>query len=178
MHAVLLALLLILPAQILPSKQGPDPKGTSGNVAPHLVCTVCGERNYNIKDDGRRDADGLPIAWCSSCKRDTSQKPSNGGSADGLKPSTSKSRATGRGRLVLPSTYPGEAGGAAPPAQPTKTVTVPPPRSVPPDKLLREPAGSAAFVLAELKKTKKVDDALAQRAAQSLIDLGDDGFLA
>ena len=104
LNAVLLGLLL-LPAQILPSKQGADPKSTSGNVAPHLVCTICGERNYNIKDDGRRDPQGLPIAWCSTCKRDTPQKPSTGGSADGLQPSVSKNKqGTGRGKLVLPST--------------------------------------------------------------------------
>lgn len=182
MHAVLLGFLLLLPSQILPSKQGADPKGTSGNVAPHLVCTICGERNYNIKDDGRRGADGLPIAWCSSCKRDTPQRPSTGGdSVDGLKPSTTKSRATGRGRLVLPS---GNAGDAGPRGEPQRssgssgTLILQPAKSVAPDKLLREPGGSAAFVLAELKKTRKVDAALVERAAQSLLALGDDGFRA
>jgi hypothetical protein len=38
------------------------------------------------------------------------------------------------------------------------------------------PGGGSAFVLAELKKTRKVDEALVERAAQSLLALGDDGF--
>ena len=51
----------------------PKPQA-KGNVAPYLVCSVCGERNYTAVHDGRHDKDGNPIAWCNTCKRDTSQR--------------------------------------------------------------------------------------------------------
>ena len=162
--------------QIPPTKDGPSSKG--GNVAPHLVCTVCGSRNYNIRDDGRRDAEGLPIVWCSTCKRDTSQRPSSGGGSDGI-PSTSKpkSKVTGKGgRLILPATYPGDpqtAGAGRPEGArpPESTGTFAPGSSL-------EGASPAAFVLAEVRRQKKVDENLTRRAVESLLGLGEDGLAA
>src|SRR6185369_11589556 len=98
---------------VLPGKPAEDPKEKPGNVAPHLVCKLCGERNYNARDDGRRDKDGNVIAFCSRCQKDTSQV------APGPK---SKSPGSGGGGLILPKnpTAPaGPKGGAAPPPSST-----------------------------------------------------------
>ena len=40
-----------------------------GNLVPHLVCAVCGERNYVAKLD-RPQPDGTYTAWCAPCRRD------------------------------------------------------------------------------------------------------------
>ncbi len=161
--------------QVPPTKDPPPSKG--GNVAPHLVCTVCGSRNYNLKDDGRRDPQGLPIAWCSTCKRDTPQRPSTGSGSEGI-PSTTKpkSKATGKGgRLLLPPTHSGDSDGvdAPAPARPPETTPKFGPRDRPLDNL-----SPAAFVLAEVRRQKKVDENLSRRAVESLLSLGEDGLAA
>src|SRR5258707_14932819 len=86
-------------AQITPNgERSSNGKDKQGNLAPHLVCTVCGERNYNLHDNGKRDDQGRVIAWCSRCKRDTSQRQPESGT-------TSTGKAMGKGgRLVLPTT--------------------------------------------------------------------------
>ena len=163
--------------QILPSKDTPASK-QGGNVAPHLVCTVCGARNYNMKDDGRRDVDGLPIAWCSTCKRDTSQRPSTTAGTEGVPPTPKgKSKVTGKGgRLILPPSYPGEsptAGGGGSVRAPESSGKL-----ASRDRAADEGLSPAAFVLAEVRRQKKVDENLSRRAVQSLLGLGEDGLAA
>jgi HEAT repeat protein len=165
--------------QIPPTKDPPPAKG--GNVAPHLVCTICGSRNYNIKDDGRRDPQGLPIAWCSNCKRDTPQRPTTtaGGGSEGI-PSTTKpkSKVTGKGgRLVLPPTNPADSEGGAETPAPMRPLE-PTGKMSPRERAAAENLSPAAFVLAEVRRQKKVDENLTRRAVESLLSLGEDGLAA
>lgn len=158
-------------AQIAGAGQKPaDLKQRAGNLAPHLVCTICGERNYNLHDDGRRDDQGRVIAWCSHCKRDTSQR-----AAEGAAQPTSK--ATGKGgRLVLPTTLPPLPG--APEAARSAEKSAPAAAS-PATRAGGNPAADpASFILGEVRKLTNVDDTLAMRAVDSLLALGPDGIAA
>jgi HEAT repeat protein len=150
---------------VLPGQKGGESKEKAGNLAPHLVCTVCGERNYNLHDDGRRDEAGHVIAWCSHCKRDTAQNPpSTGGSGE---KTVKMSQATSR-RLVLPQGATGTESGKPSTAQ------------VPPATKGTGPAssGPAAFILSEVRRLKNPEDSLGQRAVESLLALGPDGIQA
>jgi len=168
-----LALGLALPVHaqvVLPGQKPADPKEKPGNLAPHLVCVVCGERNYNLHDDGRRDDEGRVIAWCAHCKRDTSQRPPETPAA---------SKASGKsGRLVLP--------GAVPPAAPA---TNDPASAHPAEKAAAAGtanahtstsavSGPAGFIYAEVRRMKNADNSLALRAVDSLLALGPDGIAA
>jgi HEAT repeat protein len=161
---------------ILPGKGQEAKKEKGGDLAPHLVCAVCGERNYNLHDDGRRDEQGLVIAWCVHCKRDTSQRPPDPPRA------TSSGKAMGKGgRLVLPTKPLAPVGdrpetlpsGPAPSA-PTARVTTGSASSSAAPKTNRP----AAFIFAEVKRLKRVDDSLALRAVESLLALGPEGLAA
>jgi HEAT repeat protein len=169
---VLAAVIPFARAQIAASGQKPgDSKSKAGNLAPHLVCTICGERNYNLHDDGRRDDQGRMIAWCSHCKRDTSQRSSEGASQSG-------SKATGKGgRLVLPTSLPPLPDTSGPPAAPE--AARPAEKGATAARASGTPAaGPASFILGEVKKLNNVDDTLAMRAVDSLLALGPEGVAA
>ncbi len=151
-------------AQITPNgERSSNGKDKQGNLAPHLVCTVCGERNYNLHDNGKRDDQ--------RCKRDTSQRQPESGT-------TSTGKAMGKGgRLVLPTTPLPAPGTAESPRAPEKSA------ASPADTASNRAGGSsssgpAAFILTEVRRLKSVDDSLAQRAVESLLALGPEGIEA
>jgi len=150
---------------VLPGQREPAQKG--GDVAPHLVCSACGERNYAYHDEGRRDDQGLVVTWCPRCKRDTSQRPSD---STGAGPG----QTTGAGgKLILPSAIPSK-GKARPELPPPRRSTAPAGR----DPREKATGGQAAFILDELKRLRNPDDSLATRAVESLLALGPPGIAA
>jgi HEAT repeat protein len=176
-------------AQIsLPPKKS-EPKG---NVAPFLVCTVCGQRNYVSAHSGRRDKDDNEIAWCEKCKRDTSQRT---GQAD------DKKHAKSGGNLRLPSSSdqappsnapaasaPNATGaaGAAPIANGATTPSsvahgnsrTSAANEVSVDDVLARTTGAAGFIFTEVRKAQSFDDHLARKAVDSLLALGVPGVEA
>ena len=48
--------------------------GKGGSVAPHLVCAVCGDRNYTTPIDPSA-AGGVQEAWCNTCTRSRPHSP-------------------------------------------------------------------------------------------------------
>jgi HEAT repeat protein len=160
----------------------PPKKETKGNVAPYLVCTICGERNYTSFHDGRRDKEGNEIAWCNKCKRDTAQRSSQSAPADEKK----------RGNLHLPPTAP-PTSGATPdspgspdsPDLPGARATAPQhdkaaetADAVPPENTSARVTGAAAFIFGEVRKAQTIDDRIALKAVDSLLALGDPGLVA
>jgi len=164
---VLCAALPLCAQVVLPGQKPQDAKEKAGNLAPHLVCVVCGERNYNMHDDGRRDDEGRVIAWCSHCKRDTSQRPPDNAGA---------SKASGKGgRLVLPAA-PAPAAGEPATARPgPKAAATGAPAARANTSSI---SGPAAFIYAEVRRMKNADNSLALRAVDSLLALGADGIAA
>jgi HEAT repeat protein len=166
----------------------PKPQA-KGNVAPYLVCSVCGERNYTAAHDGRRDKDGNPIAWCNTCKRDTSQRSAGTESetkkkgkeaAGGLRlppaqPDASDAAASGAG-ATAPSPGAGPAAGAN--AAASAKAAPPAPAAAADDASAAKIGGAAGFIFTEVRKAQGIDDHIVTKAVESLTALGDPGLAA
>lgn len=138
-----------------PGSIGGENSGT-GNLAPHLVCTVCATRNYGA-DRSRPHESGGFTSWCSNCQRDRLQ--------------TVNQRARGdSGGLDLPSS------GAKPtPLQPVNAQQ--PPLVPAPAPAERAPAakGQAEFIYQQISDTRETTGSLVDQAVESLINLGEEG---
>lgn len=138
-------------------ERGREPRG---NVAPHLVCTVCGERNYTTAiqygaEDGRQDA------WCAVCRA--------------WRPHLLPLGPQGSPGVDLPATpvrtsaEPAPApGGEARPRTGVAAMDAPPP-AVP---------GAAAFIFDQVAKASRLDDPLVRQAPDGLLALGAPGLEA
>lgn len=173
-----LALAPTAAAQIqLPSR----PEKPRGNTTPHYVCTVCGERNYNVPSSARVDEQGRPLAYCAKCGKDT---PHKGDAPEpGLSTSTGATERN-QGGLRLP---PGgelpkrpEAPRAGNPAEAGPSAPLKPdaPPTAAPQGAPALGGGPAAFVFGELGKVKSIDDPLLAKALESLASQGDAGLAA
>jgi len=135
-------------------------KKPRGDTVPHLVCSICYERNYTTKIDYGAE-NGLQTARCSVCRRDTPHK---------LPPKKGKQQS-----LDLPiaprSTKRGE---SAPPLDPGARTKPSTERAESP----RVPSSAAELILREVRRVRKVDDPIATSAAVSLNALGDAGLVA
>ena len=73
-----LALGVALPAHaqvVLPGQKPAEAKEKPGNLAPHLVCVVCGERNYNTNNKKRTTPEKLEFSkYFSRCRKHTDHK--------------------------------------------------------------------------------------------------------
>ncbi len=162
-------------AQVELPKQ--NPARANGHIASFLVCRTCGQRNYVSARDGRRDEEGFEIAWCSTCQRDTAQKPPD------RMPGLSASGREGAGGLSLPS--PGRA----------MVRPQPPPSNSPPTTAAKEAASAAvvssaetppsvdatqraaaAAIVADLARLRDHADPVVVRAAEQLTALQDAGL--
>lgn len=195
------ALASVVPAQIsLPPKSNTAGKG---NVAPYLVCNVCGQRNYTSVRDGRRDKEGNEIAWCDKCGRDTAQRSgqapadkANGNEGGNLRlpPPATGSTATpatsgppAAPQAAPPVGPPGPIGpnppGATEAPGPTNAAAPPDARPGPGDARARDEtaaraSGAAGFIFGEVRKAQGPDDRLAAKAVESLLALGEPGLAA
>jgi len=166
--ATALALALAAPAVAqldLPDKGGKDTtppglkKDTSGDVAPHLTCTVCYEPNYTARIDWEAK-DGYQNTYCKVCQAPRLHRVPKQGA-----------RKRGRG-IDLPD---GER--AAPPAP-----VVDQPESGP-VVLDQDPAEArlsraAEEILVALDRANSVDDPIALQAGETLLSLGGPGRVA
>ncbi len=162
-------------AQVELPKQ--NPARASGHIASFLVCRTCGQRNYVSARDGRRDEEGFEIAWCSTCQRDSAQKP-----PDRL-PGLSASGREGVGGLSLP--LPGRAV-----VRPQRPAPSPPPAPAAQEVAHVAAASSAeaqpsvdaaqrataAAIFAGLARVRDHSDPRVVRAAEQLIALQDAGL--
>lgn len=166
--ATALALVLAAPAVAqldLPDKGGKDTtppglkRGTAGDVAPHLTCTVCYEANYTARIDWEAK-DGYQNTYCKVCQAPRlHQVPKQGAGKNG------------RG-IDLPA---GERD--APPAP----VAEAPPAT--PIVLDQDPAQdqltrAAEEILTVLDRVKSVEDPIALQAGETLLSLGGPGRVA
>lgn len=67
------------PAPELPERN----HSTGRSLVPHLLCSVCGERNYTSARD-RPTEGGFFMAFCSSCKRDCIHRASSSSGGSGI----------------------------------------------------------------------------------------------
>lgn len=157
-------------AQIQLPSQSDKPKG---NVVPHHECTVCGTRNYNVPSTAKLDEQGLPIAFCATCKKEVAFRPSEAG-----EPKKPARGAQGTGRLRLPPTD------GNPPDAPAQTGPVAaakegePANANPAAPKTADGAkdgGPTAFVFAEVAKARELADPLVGQAVDSLCGMGDAG---
>lgn len=135
----------------------------SGNIAPYLVCTVCGERNYTAPIDPNAQ-NGLQAALCVVCQSGTVHKlPEPAvGAGGGLELSAKRITNIGPGEVAT--------------SEVDVRVEAEPP---PPDTSTPAAMSAAAtFILDELSRTRRFDDALAVHAVDSLLALGDAGLAA
>ncbi|MDP6540290.1 MAG: HEAT repeat domain-containing protein [Planctomycetota bacterium] len=140
-----------------PAERETDPPAQRGRgIVPHLVCTICSERNYTSPRDRPAIADGTFTAWCTLCARDTLHRSSTVAAARGA---LSLPGGGGRARRAADPSSPGEAARA--PAAPAV------PRGTP-----------AAFILEEVSGLTDLGGSLAHQAVESLLALGDDGLAA
>lgn len=152
-------------AQIQLPSHSDKPKG---NLVPHHVCTVCGTRNYNVPSTAKLDEQGLPIAFCATCKKEVAFRAS-----EAVEPKTPARGAQGDGRLRLPPTD----GAPASPATTGKGVEAPPanPSAATQGADGAKDGGPTAFVFAEVAKARELDDPLVGQAVDSLCGMGDAG---
>jgi HEAT repeat protein len=180
LSAVLALAALLTPriaiAQVDLPKQ--NPARADGQIASFLVCRTCGQRNYVSARDGKRDEEGFETAWCSTCQRDTAQKP-----PDRL-PRLSASGREGAGGLSLPP--PGRAlvrpaSPAVPPAAPavqTPAGAALAPAIVSPTSIDAAQRAAAAAIVADVARARDVLDPLVARAAEQLTALQEAGLEA
>jgi HEAT repeat protein len=121
-------------------------------IVPHLVCTICSERNYTSPRDRPGVADETYTAWCTLCARDTTHR--------------SSTASAGRGRLALPGgarrSRPAARARAADDA-PSEPAVVPRP-------------SPAAFLFAEVAAVSDLSGTLATQAVENLLALGTEGL--
>jgi len=137
----------------------PKPRPQRGNIAPHLTCSVCYERNYTTVIDYASD-NGLQNAWCLVCRQPTLHTLPRKGSGG-----------SGRG-LDLPR---GGATGGKPVTEPRPVPQGPQPV---PGQYGTPSVGAANFIYDEVAKLAQIDDELALQAVDSLLSLGEPGLAA
>ncbi len=137
-----------------PSKPERPSQGESASrgIVPHLVCTICSERNYTSPRDRPGVARDMFTAWCSPCARDTAHRSSTAAAA--------------RGGLALPGTS-----GRAP-AAPRAALSAPSAPSA------AGQGGLAAAILREAAAAGDLNGSLAAQAVESLLALGPVGLEA
>ncbi|MCP3918073.1 MAG: HEAT repeat domain-containing protein [bacterium] len=136
-------------------KPKPLKKPQRGDLAPHLTCTVCYERNYTTKVDYQAEH-GMQKAWCGVCRQVRLHRiPAGGQSGAGLD---------------LPTGQP--IGEPLRPASPTPT---PSEGSVSPAVAI---SAAASVIFAELKRDLAIDDPHVLDAADRLLAHGAEGVAA
>lgn len=138
-------------------QKGGEAKGketeTPRDLAPHLVCSICFERNYTTPIDPS-DADGLQSAHCLVCRKVTiHQQPA--------------STAKGEGDLELPR----------------GSSRVPPPEAEPPRQAgdpgaMETRMGVARGYFESLERSTRVESRVIDQAVESLVLLGSEGVSA
>ena len=172
-HLVSTAILALLLAPVaasqidLPDKDGKDttPPGLkndrTGDIAPHLTCTVCYEANYTAKVDWE-SKNGMQKTFCRVCQAPRLHHlPKQGG---------------GKGRGVdLPL---GERAGAQ--GAPTARVDQPEtgPLKINQDPVNAQLTRASGEILSALAGVDSVDDAIAMQATETLLALGGPGRVA
>ncbi len=133
------------------------PESGRGDIAPHLVCTVCESRNYTASRTRPAAREGFYFAVCTNCKEDRMHR--EGGRGAG-------------GDLDLPER------GHSPASEPASE-PIPKDPSVP--DLPAFPltlSDQARFILEEISKSGTPSASLRAQALRNLKSMGDDGVLA
>ena len=126
-----------------------------GDIAPHLVCTVCGTRNYTATRTRPAPEDGYYFAVCAYCRENRRHR--EGGPGKG-------------GNLDLPDSK-RPPGSRQNPAQEESALP-----DVP--LFLTALSAQARFILEEVAKNELPNEAFRRQALQSLLAMGADGVLA
>lgn len=164
----------------LPRRPAEKPEAKpKGDIAPYMVCLVCGNRTYTAHVDGRKDEAGNDYVWCTVCKHDTGHR-----SSVNSDPGIATGSPGAGGDLALPRrTNPASEPAAAPanpaPAQPPVSPDAPPATSTAPagpPVTPNAPRSANAFVFDDLRRAKGADDPLLERAVESLLAAGDVGL--
>lgn len=135
-----------------------------GDVAPHLTCTACGERNYTTAIQWAAE-NGLQNAFCSNCRTERVHRiPDN------------KKKGSGRGVDFPTGRRGGDGGGTV---EPGPAPGVRPPEPTPLAGVSEGELGRAASsILEEISALDSIDDARVELAPDTLIALGDAGISA
>jgi HEAT repeat protein len=185
--AVVVLAALVCPRSALAQVELPkqNPARADGHIAAFLVCRTCGQRNYVSARDGRRDEEGFEIAWCSTCQRDTAQKPPD------RMPGLSASGREGAGGLSLPASGRTIVRPQPPPSNPppinganrvangaakeSASAAAAASAEAPPSVDATQRAAAAAIV-ADLARVRDPSDPVVVRAAEQLTALQDAGL--
>lgn len=138
---------------------GAKPKSTgkdaTGNLAPHLVCSTCKERNY-IASLNRPQPDGTYTAWCAPCRQDRPHRRSEAVAREekvnlpsGRRPPLPTPPTDGRLR---------QAGGLS-------------------SGDVRYGDTAAGFILRQVAASDDVNASVVEKAVESLLGLGEDGLV-
>jgi len=128
------------------------PSNGGGDIAPHLICTVCGTRNYTATRNRPATERDIYFAVCSYCAEDRRHRESS---------------RTSSGDIDLPDR------GSVKPAQPA------PAPSLPAQPLVSgRLSPQALFILKEVGKNNEIGESLLAQAERGLVALGEDGIFA
>jgi HEAT repeat protein len=131
-------------------KEGP--RSESGDIAPHLVCTVCGTRNYTAARDRPATETDQYYAICSYCREDRRHRDGGSGSAADID---------------------------FPDRERVKPVELEPTPSLPEPPLVPGTLSpQARFILEQIAKSSDAGASLQAQAERGLIALGEDGVFA
>jgi HEAT repeat protein len=128
------------------------PSAGGGDIAPHLICTVCGTRNYTAARNRPATETDMYYAVCTYCAEDRQHRESS---------------RTSSGDVDLPDR------GSVKPAQPAAAPSL----STQP-LVLGALSRQARFILEEVGKNNEVGESLLAQAERGLLALGEDGIFA
>ena len=136
------------------------PRSEGGDLAPHLVCTVCGTRNYTAPRDRPAAETDQYYAICTYCREDRRHRDSGGSSKGNIDlPDRKLEKPV---RPVRPDTNPSGSDSKLPVAP------------LVPGKL----SSQARFILEQVGRSNNAGSSLEAQAERGLIALGEDGVFA
>lgn len=155
---------LELPSRGSSAKEDDKPKRREqrGDVAPHIDCTICGERNYTVAIDSSAE-NGHQRAHCVVCQKQTLHKvPRRGGKSSG-------------GGLELPSGVRVRTAPESDAAALAESESTPEPTA---GGDAESTPRAAQLVLAEVRRVKSPNDPVVSAAAGHLVQMGEGGLIA